>query len=63
MKSLAISFAAAAVILVLAFAVLTVLSALAGQKSGLETSTGWQCAKNARTALTTHTGRCGRSIR
>jgi hypothetical protein len=37
-KSLAITCAAAAVILVLAFAALTVLSALAGQKSGLEKS-------------------------
>jgi hypothetical protein len=37
-KTLAITLAAAALILVLAFAALTVLTAVAGQKSGLETS-------------------------
>ena len=46
-KSLVITFAAAAVILVLAFAVLTLLSALAGQESGLEGSTGWHRANVA----------------
>ena len=37
-KTLAISLAAAALILVLAFAALTVLTAVAGQRSGLEKS-------------------------
>ena len=37
-KTLAITLAAAALILVLAFAALTVLTAVAGQKSGLEKS-------------------------
>ena len=37
-KSLAITLAAAVLILVLAFAALTVLTAVAGQKSGLERS-------------------------
>ena len=37
-KTLAITLAAAALILVLAFATLTVLTAAAGQKSGLEKS-------------------------
>jgi hypothetical protein len=38
-KSLAITLAAAALILVLAFATLAVLSAVAGQQSGLDRST------------------------
>jgi hypothetical protein len=37
-KTLAITLAAAALILVLAFAALTVLTAVAGQKSGFERS-------------------------
>jgi hypothetical protein len=37
-KTLAITLAAAALILVLAFAALTVLTAVAGQNSGLERS-------------------------
>ena len=38
-KSLAITLAAAALILVAAFATLTILTAVAGQQSGLEKST------------------------
>jgi hypothetical protein len=41
-KSLAITLAAAALILVTAFATLTVLAAVAGQRSGLEKSRGLQ---------------------
>jgi hypothetical protein len=37
-KTLAITLSAAALILILAFATLTVLSAVAGQQSGLEKS-------------------------
>ena len=44
-KSLAITFAAAALILVLAFATLTVLTAVAGQESGLEKSAAGHCVK------------------
>ena len=42
-KSLAITLAAAALILVAALAALTVLSALAGQQSGLEKSSAAVC--------------------
>ena len=44
MKSLAITVAVAAVILIAAFATLAVLSAIAGQESGLEKSTAVRCA-------------------
>ena len=54
MDALAITFAAAAVIVVVAVAALTVLSAIAGQKSGLEKSTGWHCAKPHRSAPAHH---------
>lgn len=43
-KSLAITLAAAALILVAALATVAVLSALAGQQSGLEKSTAARCA-------------------
>ena len=42
-KSLAITLAAAALILVAAFAALTVLTALAGQQSGLDRSSAGNC--------------------
>jgi hypothetical protein len=44
-KSLAITLAAAALILVAAFATLAVLTAIAGQESGIEKSTAGNCAK------------------
>jgi hypothetical protein len=44
-KSLAITLATAALILVAAFATLAVLTAVAGQKSGIEKATAVNCAK------------------
>ena len=46
-KSLAITLAAAALILVAALAALTVLEALAGQRSGLEQSSAAYCRPRA----------------
>ena len=43
-KSLAITVAVTAVILIAAFATLAVLTALAGQESGLDRSTAGRCA-------------------
>jgi hypothetical protein len=56
-KSFAITLAAAALILVVAFATLAVLTAVAGQESGLEKSTAWHCAKPA-PAVPTARARC-----
>ena len=47
-KTLAITLAAVALILVLAFATLTVLSAVAGQESGLEKSAQPAAAAHSR---------------